>query len=179
MKIRMTEMPEYDVWGAMKGKCYRETHHAYKNYGGRGISVCDEWRNNFQAFYDYIGPRPTPKHTIERINNNGNYEPGNVRWATRHEQARNQRSNVNLTIDGVTRCVEDWARVSGTNSRTIYTRHKAGWPDREAVFLPPDAWATRRARAEMARRAGKPVEYGHHESLPRGEHVARRGSDEV
>jgi hypothetical protein len=134
---RKAILPEYAIWGQLKAKCYRKKNHAYKNYGGRGITVCEEWRNDFQAFYGHVGPRPTPKHTIERINNNGNYEPGNVKWATRHEQNRNRRNNVNLTIDGVTKCVTDWANVSGTNSHTIYTRVKAGWDDRSAVFNKP------------------------------------------
>lgn len=171
---RKAKLPEYQIWGQMKGKCFRQSHESYKNYSARGITVCEEWCHNFQAFYDYVGPRPTPKHTIERINNDGNYEPGNVKWATRYEQNRNQRSNVNLTIDGVTRCVEDWARVSGTNSRTIYTRHKAGWPDREAVFRPPDRRSFRRRTSPSGS-----VEYGPHDSLPRGEHVVNLRSTRV
>lgn len=131
---RKATLPEYEVWVQMKGKCFRQTHEAYKNYGARGITVCEEWRNNFQAFYDHVGPRASPKHTIERINNNGNYEPGNVKWATRHEQNRNQRSNVYLTVDGVTKCVADWEASSGTKRTTIYTRVKAGWDDRSAVY---------------------------------------------
>lgn len=131
---RKAKLPEYDIWVQIKDRCYNENNHAYKNYGGRGIAMCEEWRNNFQAFYVSIGPRPTPKHTLDRLNNEGNYEPGNVKWATRIEQARNTRKNVNLTIDGITRCVADWATVTGTSPQTIYTRRKAGWDDRTSVF---------------------------------------------
>ena len=86
--------PEYRTWYGMIQRCTNPKVNNYKNYGGRGIKVCDEWRNSFQAFYDYIGPRPEPKHlySIDRINNDGDYEPGNVRWATAKEQANNKRN---------------------------------------------------------------------------------------
>jgi hypothetical protein len=126
--------PEYEAWNQMKGKCYRASHPSFKNYGGRGIRMADEWRYDFMAFYSHIGPRPTSEHTVERINNDGNYEPGNVKWATHSEQNRNQRSNVNLTIDGVTMCVADWAILTKRPASTIYRRVDKGWDDHSAVF---------------------------------------------
>lgn len=83
--------PLYGVWEAIKRRCYNPNQPAYKNYGGRGITMCDRWRNSYQAFVEDMGPKPSPKHSIDRINNDGNYEPGNCRWATAREQNLNQR----------------------------------------------------------------------------------------
>ncbi len=81
----------YLVWQAMKNRCYNPKQRAYPYYGGRGIKVCDRWRNSFEAFMADVGLPPTDKHQIDRINNNGNYEPGNVKWSTRSEQMLNRR----------------------------------------------------------------------------------------
>lgn len=83
--------PLYVRWWHMLQRCYNPNSTHYKYYGGRGISVCERWRNSFEAYRDDMGPPPTPKHSIDRINNDGNYEPGNCRWATASEQARNKR----------------------------------------------------------------------------------------
>src|SRR5262245_21492050 len=88
--------PEYRAWANMKTRCYAPSYRGYHNYGGRGIQVADEWRN-FEAFYAHVGPRPSAQHSIDRIDNGGNYEPGNVRWATRNEQQGNKRRK-HLTI---------------------------------------------------------------------------------
>ena len=82
---------EYRIWTLMKDRCFNPRSHAFHNYGGRGITVCLEWKTNFESFFDHIGPRPSTNYTLDRINNDGNYEPGNVRWATRSQQAFNRR----------------------------------------------------------------------------------------
>lgn len=84
--------PEYNTWSAMKARCSNSKTKQWMDYGGRGIRVCDRWLSSFEAFLADVGPKPSPDHSIDRIDPNGNYERGNVRWATSREQARNQRT---------------------------------------------------------------------------------------
>ena len=92
----MSETPLYNIWRGMRSRCYLNTSGSYQDYGGRGIAVCEEWKDDFQAFYDYVSQLPhfgEKGYSLDRINNDGNYEPGNVKWSTRKEQANNRRTS--------------------------------------------------------------------------------------
>lgn len=133
----MTKTPEYVAWHDMRNRCYREKNIEFKHYGGRGITVCDEWRESFSNFYKYIGPKPTNKHSLERNNNNGNYEPGNVRWATQTEQCNNKRNNHRITLYGHTMTLKQWACFVGINYGTLNSRiNESHWPIGKAIFYP-------------------------------------------
>lgn len=124
---------EYKVWSAMKARCNKK----HKNYGARGIFVCERWASNFAAFYADMGSRPSTRHTIERINNDGNYEPSNCRWATYAEQGRNKRSNVNITYNGETKTIADWSTTIGIDFSTLHYRLvRGGWPIARALTEP-------------------------------------------
>lgn len=130
--------PEYNTWVHMIQRCHNSNNKDYKNYGGRGIYVCDLWRGSFEAFLFMVGKRPNLTDTIERIDTNQGYEPGNVRWASRAEQNVNTRSNVKLTIDNETKTVSEWSRDSrcSVSMFTIYKRLNRGWDSEKAVFTP-------------------------------------------
>lgn len=127
---------EYIAWCNIKERCNNQNASSYYLYGGRGIRVCDEWLNNFQAFLDYMGPKPTLQHSIDRYpDNDGNYEPGNVRWATASEQARHKRNNRVITIGPETKHLSEWSEISGNRAETIASRFwKLGWNAHDAVF---------------------------------------------
>lgn len=132
----MSDTLLYQRWEAMIQRCCNQNSIGYHRYGGRGICVCSEWRNSFQAFADYVGQPPTPRHEIERINNNGNYEPGNVKWATHIEQNRNTRRNRVFTINGVTACVTELCAIHSINISTANYRLRTGVPPLAAFTMP-------------------------------------------
>lgn len=110
--------PEHSLWDNMKARCHNPANSRYESYGGRGITVCQEWRDSFEAFFAYVGPRPSSKHSMDRIDNDRGYEPGNVRWATASEQARNSRPKLRDTcVNGHPRSPENVRILSG-NRRT-------------------------------------------------------------
>ena len=125
VKHRDEESPEYKAWGHMIERCVNPKCKSWKNYGARGIIVCHAWRNDYRTFLRDVGRRPTPKHSIERINNDGNYEPGNVRWATATEQALNTRKNHRVTIGGKTRSLTEWGRIFKIHPNTLRGRVRA------------------------------------------------------
>ena len=132
---RMSRTPEYDAWAQMRQRCFNPNHKSYSNYGDRGITVCDRWLN-FENFITDMGSRPTAKHSIDRIDNNGDYQKDNCRWATRKDQADNRRSNRFITIGCVTLNVTQWTKEMGFGKGVIYTRLNLGWSELKAVTTP-------------------------------------------
>lgn len=133
-----TGTPEYLVWAHIKGRCENGNDAAFHNYGGRGIRLCKRWQS-FENFLEDMGPRP-PKHSIDRIDVNGNYEPGNCRWATAEVQANNRRGNHRVTIHGVTKTIAEWAKHNGWRQDQIDRRIRRGFSDVEAVTRPLRSW---------------------------------------
>lgn len=128
--------PEYRAWSRMNERCRSPKAKSYGQYGGRGITVCNEWQGEggFQAFIDHIGPRPSENHSLDRIDNEKGYEPGNVRWATKKQQQRNTRKNRLVTVRGETKCAAAWADESPVSAATIRKRLDMGWSGEDAVF---------------------------------------------
>jgi hypothetical protein len=126
-------LPEYRSWAAMKQRCLNPRNGSYMNYGGRGISICREWIDSFEQFFADMGPRPSPKHSIDRINNEGNYEPSNCRWATYGEQALHNRRTRLLEFDGRSLPMKTWSELTGIPFRVIWKRLNRGWSIEEAL----------------------------------------------
>lgn len=127
------ETPEYSAWRAMIQRTTNSSSPDWHNYGGRGITVCDRWRHSFENFFEDMGKRPSNGHSIDRIDNEQGYKPGNVRWATAAEQARNTRRTRKLTYDGRTQALTDWATELGVAESTIRSRLKRGWTIAETL----------------------------------------------
>lgn len=123
----------------MKDRCLNKGGKAYKDWGARGITICDRWRDSFEAFHEDMGTRPTPDHSIERKDNDGPYCKSNCFWATRTTQANNKRNNVLVTIGHETLTVAQWADRAGISGAMIHKRLKRGWEAEEAVFTPSRA----------------------------------------
>jgi hypothetical protein len=124
----------YQIWKAIKGRCYNKNNHAYYLYGERGIAVCDRWRNSFESFLEDMGNSYSEGLTIERIDVNGNYEPQNCKWATRDEQQNNKRNNHYLTYNGKTQTMKQWADELGVNYGNLRARiNRSKWPIEKAL----------------------------------------------
>lgn len=106
------------IWLAMKARCYNPKDKRYDRYGGRGITVCEEWKNDFKQFNEDVGPKPTPKHSIDRIDNDKGYSKENCKWSTNMEQCRNKVNNVMITYKGKTQCIRDWAKEEKIGEQT-------------------------------------------------------------
>lgn len=119
--------PEYHVWQAMIQRCTNPSNPRFRNYGARGIVVCDSWRRSFAAFLSDMGRRPSARHSLDRIDNDRSYSPDNCRWATIGVQSRNRRTNRLLTHDGRTLTIAEWATIVDVKQNTIVTRLRSGW----------------------------------------------------
>lgn len=128
----MRKTPEYAAWCSLIQRATNKKLKFAKDYSLRGITVCDRWLS-FDNFFADIGIRPSRDHSIDRINNDGNYEPGNCRWATSKEQNRNTRGNVLITHDGETHCLSEWAEITGIKLERISKRLSRGWTPKRAL----------------------------------------------
>jgi len=132
----MSKHKLYKIWSAMKDRCSNPRHPQYKDYGARNITVCQRWKDSFAAFFADMGDRPAPNLTLDRLDNDGNYEPGNCAWRTRSANQNNMRSNRRVTHDGLTLTVTQWANRCGLSPSTLHYRLSLGWPFPKAISEP-------------------------------------------
>lgn len=139
----------WKTWVMMIVRCFDEGHRSYPNYGGRGITVCDEWINSYVAFTRDMGPKPGRRYSIERMDNNGNYCPENCKWATAKEQARNRRSSRNITAWGQTKTIAEWIESYGISHSAVSARLRAGWTAEDALSVPKRKAAARTNKLDL------------------------------
>lgn len=132
----LSKTPTYHAWLTMRQRCENPRTKSYKNYGARGISVCERWQD-FTNFIADMGEKPTPKHTVERKNNNGNYEPSNCKWATRKEQRNNTRTNRFVKFNGQNKTLPQWSETLGIAASILRARiDRYHWPIEKALTTP-------------------------------------------
>ena len=129
----MNKFAEYKLWDSMKSRCYNPKSPSYKNYGAKGITVCERWRTSYDNFIEDMGHRHTPKHQLDRIDNNKGYEPGNCKWSTPKENNLNRTNNIIVMFNGSKRVLSDVAEELGISVNTIYARYYRGDRD-EKLF---------------------------------------------
>jgi hypothetical protein len=129
----MSSSAEFEIWCGIKKRCSNPEDKRYDRYGGRGIIVCERWESSFENFLYDMGARPSPNHTIERIDNDGHYGPDNCRWATNTEQANNRSTTRFVEYNGKTISIPDLAREVGADARMIRRRLDAGWDLADAI----------------------------------------------
>lgn len=147
----MTNSPEYRAWQQLKNRCLNKKDSHYPSWGGRGIKFCDRWAS-FEAFFADMGPRPTPAHSLDRRDNNGNYEPGNCRWATRRTQSNNVSTNVYLEWNGLRLTISQWAERVGLKYTTLNERIRRGVPLEKAL-----TWSADRSGPERLKSRAKVI----------------------
>jgi hypothetical protein len=132
----LTGSRTYNAWASAKQRCTNPHHVAWNDYGGRGIRICDRWRDSFDAFLADMGEAPSAYHSIDRLDANGHYEPGNCRWATPLQQANNKRTTHRLTFRGDTRTITEWGRHLDIPPGRIKARLHLGWTVERALTTP-------------------------------------------
>lgn len=137
IKHGMSKSKAYHTWCSIRDRCENSNNGSYERYGGRGISVCKRWTQSFELFMEDMGIPPTAKHTIDRIDNNGDYEPSNCRWATMEEQQNNRSNNRVITHEGESKTLAEWCKHSGMRYSLIQWRLDAGWEFKKAIETPP------------------------------------------
>ena len=126
----------YAIWCTMKARCLNKNSKKYPSYGGRGIQVCEEWKESFDAFYEYVSKLnhfEEDGYTLNRINNDGDYEPNNVEWANHTTQANNTRANRKLEYDGESHTIAEWSRIKNISKSALYHRLHRGWDIKDAL----------------------------------------------
>jgi DNA-binding transcriptional MerR regulator len=130
----MTGTRLHNIWDTMKARCHRPNSKDYKNYGARGVMVCEEWRNSFEAFYRWATENGYQEDlTLDREDVNGNYEPTNCRWVTTKQQGNNTRVNRHITINGETKTIAEWADLAGVSPKALRYRIESGWEDKDLL----------------------------------------------
>lgn len=132
----MSHTRVHEIWWGIVVRCTYPSRKCWKDYGGRGITICDRWRNSFQAFLDDVGHPPTDQHSIDRIDCDGNYEPGNVRWATRLEQGANKRRNRRFQYKGREIGSRELSEITGIPAKTVAERARKGWTAEQIAEIP-------------------------------------------
>lgn len=129
----------YVIWKGILGRCYVSSNDSYSNYGGRGITMCQEWKDNFLKFKEWAFQNGyTDALTIDRIDVNGNYEPTNCRWITMREQGYNKRTSKIIEVDGESKCLAEWSLITGIDRKTLSDRYKRGDVTKERLFRNPE-----------------------------------------
>lgn len=134
---RTAGTPEYRTWKSIQTRCYNKHYKQYRDYGGRGITVCQRWLESYSNFLSDMGRRPSFKHSIGRRNNDGPYSPENCFWATDQEQRLNKRTTVLVLLNGVTKPATTWCKELGVSKATFYWRRNQGWTDVECLLGKP------------------------------------------
>ena len=127
---------EYTAWKSAKARCYIPSSSKFPDYGGRGITMCERWRNSFESFFADMGEKPSPEYSIDRIDPNGNYEPGNCQWADKWHQSRNRRTALKIEYRGKTYNCSEAAKIFGIKAHTWAKRIREGWPHALAIETP-------------------------------------------